>query len=97
LIDQQHQSPASVCQYDQSSLLRLSFAIFNAPNKSMYMRNLHPNLKNKYLDLSHIVIQLCSLDKNFPPPDLWNYYYDCKNLSDIIKLKIYKKKIFNIK
>ena len=58
--------------------------------------NLHPNLKNKYLDLSHIVIQLCSLDKNFPPPDLWIDCYSCKNLSDIIKLKINKKKIFDI-
>jgi len=58
--------------------------------------NLHPNLKNKYLDLSQMVIQLCSLDKNFPPSDLWIDCYSCKNLSDIIKLKINKKKIFDI-
>jgi len=58
--------------------------------------NLQPQIKNKYLNLSQIVIQLCSLDKNFPPADLWIDCYNCKNLSEIIKLKINKKKVLDI-
>ena len=49
-------------------------------------------IKNKYLDFSQIVIQLCSLDEHFPPADLWIDCYNCKNLSEIIELKINKKK-----
>ena len=58
--------------------------------------NLYPQIKNKYLDFSQIVIQLCSLDEHFPPADLWIDCYNCKNLSEIIELKINKKKVLDI-
>lgn len=82
---------------DYLSINKNSFYDFETcKEKVNKLLNLQPQIKNKYLNLSQIVIQLCSLDKNFPPADLWIDCYNCKNLSEIIKLKINKKKVLDI-
>jgi hypothetical protein len=51
----------------------------------------HIELKKDYLDLEKVCINLCKLDYNFPPPDLWIDYYKINKLEDIIDIKRNKK------
>jgi superfamily II DNA or RNA helicase len=48
--------------------------------------SLYPDIKKHCLDLSLICIDLCELDKMFPPCGLWTDYYNVKDLRDILIL-----------
>jgi hypothetical protein len=52
----------------------------------------HDEIKKYHFELSDICKELCKLDKNFPPKDLWIDYYDVKNLANIINIDSKKKK-----
>jgi hypothetical protein len=52
-----------------------------------------PKLREHFLDLSFINIQLCKMDVKFPPNGLWVDFYNIKDLGEIIKLSNKRKKI----
>jgi len=54
----------------------------------------YPTIRTKYLDLSVVCAELCSLDPLFPPLGLWVDYYRANELCDIIKIStpVLKKK-----
>lgn len=55
------------------------------------MQEKYPELK-KNLDIHELCIDLCNIDNNFPPHELWNSYYsNVKNLNEIIKINPKKK------
>ena len=54
---------------------------------------LHNEIKKHHLDLSIVCKELCELDNNFPPNDLWVEYYNVKDLRDIIIVVNKKKKM----
>jgi predicted helicase len=54
---------------------------------------LHPEIKRS-IDLSYVNNELCKLDPLFPPNKLWVEYYNVKDLEEIIKIIIIKKKKF---
>ena len=49
-------------------------------------------IKKQYLNLSFVCQELCKLDNQFPPCDLWIEYYKVKELSNIIKINSLTKK-----
>jgi hypothetical protein len=54
---------------------------------------LYPEIK-KNIDLSFVNNELCKIDPLFPPNKLWVEYYNVKDLQEIIKIIIIKKKKF---
>jgi len=54
------------------------------------------NIIANYLDLSAICSELCKLDAQFPPNELWVDYYKVKDLSNIINIVIKKKNKYDI-
>lgn len=52
----------------------------------------YPNLKNNILNLDFVCNELCKLDNNFPPNDLWLDYYKINELKNIILNKSSKKR-----
>jgi len=47
----------------------------------------------KNLDIHELCIDLCNIDNNFLPHELWNSYYsNVKNLNEIIKINPKKRK-----
>lgn len=56
----------------------------------------YPELKCDDLNYTFIKNELCKLDVNFPPNDLWVEYYNVKNLQEIITIPKNKKKKQNI-
>ena len=53
---------------------------------------IYSELKKNNLNLSIISNELCKIDKQFPPNDLWCDYYNIANLKDIIIITSKKKK-----
>jgi hypothetical protein len=52
----------------------------------------HGDIRKHYLKLSIVCSELCEIDNNFPPSDLWIEYYNVDNLMDIIKFPRSKMK-----
>lgn len=79
---------------DYLGIKRIYYDKENCASKVNEYLNQHCNndLCNNYLNLSKICKELCKLDNNFPPHDLWNDYYNIKDLQEIICLKAKKKK-----
>ncbi len=74
------------------SIERIYYDFETCKNKVAEYLLLNPEIK-KYLDLSIICNKLCYIDKLFPPSDMWVDYYNIKDLSDIIIIKIKKKQL----
>jgi hypothetical protein len=53
---------------------------------------LNPSIKVYHYDLTLVSYELCKLDPNFPPFDLWVEYYQLNNLNDIIAIGPPKRK-----
>jgi superfamily II DNA or RNA helicase len=66
------------------SIERIYYEFEECVKKIQKYLSLHPELKEHYLDLSYVTIELCKLDTSFPPSDLWTDYYNVKNLQKII-------------
>ena len=69
---------------------------FNCKEKINEYVLMYPEITKYYLDLSVISNQLCLLDNNFPPVNLWIEYYNVEHLSNIIILIQKKKRTINI-
>ena len=72
------------------SIERIFYDLETCKDKVIEYLSLHPEIKNNYLNLSIICIELCKLDELFPPYDLWVDYYNIKDLSEIIKKPLNK-------
>jgi hypothetical protein len=78
------------------SIERVYYDFETCKNKVRTYLLKHPEMKQKYLELSNISCELCNIDKFFPPYGLWVEYYNVTNLSDIIFIRTSKKKQVNI-
>jgi superfamily II DNA or RNA helicase len=78
------------------SIERVYYDFETCKNKVRTYLLKHPEMKQKYLELSNISCELCNIDKFFPPYGLWVEYYHVTNLSDIIFIRTSKKKQVNI-
>jgi hypothetical protein len=73
---------------DYLDIERIYYDLETCKNKiSEYLNN----IENDYLNINNICYKLCEIDSNFPPWDLWCEYYNVKDLSNIIIIKIGKK------
>lgn len=77
---------------DYLSIKRVYYDLETCKNKVSEYLTLYPEIKKTYLNLSTIIKQLCKLDKLFPPDDLWNDYYNIKDLTELIINNNNKKK-----
>jgi hypothetical protein len=75
------------------SIERVYYDLETCKNKVGEYLLLHPEIKKHYLDLSIVCKELCELDNNFPPNDLYVEYYNVKDLRDIIIIVNKKKKM----
>lgn len=49
-------------------------------------------LRNSLLNIEKIIIELCKIDRKFPPNGLWVEFYDVKDISEIVNINIHIKK-----
>ena len=75
------------------SIERIYYDLETCIEKVNELLILHNEIKTHYLDLSIVCNELCELDNNFPPNDLWVEYYNVKDLRDIIIIVNKKKKM----
>jgi hypothetical protein len=68
------------------------YNINECKNKVNEYIKLYPNLKNNILNLDFVCNELCKLDNNFPPNDLWLDYYKINELKNIISINQRKNK-----
>jgi superfamily II DNA or RNA helicase len=78
---------------DFLSIERIYYDLETCKLKIIKYLNQNDKIKDNYLDLSKVCYELCKLDKNFPPDDLWIDYYNVNDLSNIINIVPKKKKI----
>src|SRR5690606_10337903 len=74
------------------SIERIYYDLETCKNKVDEYLSLYPEIKKHCLDLSIICKELCKIDVNFPPNDLWSEYYNVKYLTSIIVINKKKKK-----
>jgi len=85
---------------DYLSIQRIYYDLETCKNKVSEYLSKYPHIKKHYLDLSFISNELCKLDEEFPPNELWVEYYNeyykdhiVKDLRDLITITNNKKKI----
>ena len=74
------------------NIKRIYYNLETCKNKVDEYLLLYPKIKTYYLDLSIISNELCKIDNNFPPNDLWTEYYNVKDLQYIINITNKKKR-----
>lgn len=74
------------------SIERVYYDFETCKNKVCEYLLTYPEIKKHCLNLSIVCDELCSIDKLFPPKDLWVEYYNVKDLRDIIIIINKKKK-----
>lgn len=72
---------------DYLSIVRKYYDLDTCIKRVNELLLLYKDLKKYYLDLSLACKELCKLDINFPPCDLWSEYYN-EDLHKIIKINI---------
>jgi hypothetical protein len=75
------------------SIERIYYDLETCIEKVNELLILHNEIKKHYLDFSIVCEELCELDNNFPPDDLWVEYYNVKDIRDIIIIVNKKKKM----
>ena len=75
------------------SIERIYYDLETCKKKVSEYLLLYPEIK-KNIDLSFVNNELCKIDSLFPPNKLWIEYYNVKDLEEIIKIIIIKKKKF---
>ena len=75
------------------SIERIYYDLETCKNKVNELLIKFNEIKKHYLDLSFVCKELCKLDNNFPPNNLWVEYYNVKDLRDIIIIVNKKKKM----
>ena len=75
------------------SIKRIYYDLETCKKKVNEYLLLYPEIK-KNIDLSFVNNELCKIDPLFPPNKLWIEYYNVKDLQEIIKIIIIKKKKF---
>ena len=85
---------------DYLSIQRIYYDLETCKSKVNEYLSKYPHIKKHYLDLSIISNELCKLDKEFPPNELWVEYYNeyykdhiVHDLRDLITITNSKKKI----
>lgn len=76
---------------DYLGIQRRYYDLDTCKEKIKHYLSLYPEIKKNHLDLSNICLQLCKIDKSFPPNGLWVEYYDLNDLQDIIYISQKKK------
>lgn len=77
------------------SIDRIYYDLETTKIKVRELLHLNINLKQYYLDLSRVCVEMCKLDTNFPPNEFWVEYYkndNVKELQDIIIIDAIKNK-----
>ena len=76
---------------DYLSIERIYYDLKTCTKKVNALLISNCEIKKHYLQLSIMCNELCKLDNNFPPNDLWTDYYDVKDLRNIIIINRKKK------
>ena len=78
---------------DYLSIEQIYYDLETCKSKVKEYLGLYPDIRRHHNDLVSINIDLCKLDKLFPPVGLWTDYYNAKDLQHIIVINIRKKRI----
>jgi len=76
---------------DYLGIMKVYYDLRTCKNKVSEYIAINPELKKYHLNLLLLTNDLCKIDKQFPPYDLWCEYYNIKNFDEIIIISTKKK------
>ena len=77
---------------DYLGIERCFYDLETCKSKVREYLEINSSLKKSHLDISTLIIELCAIDKLFPPSTLWTDYYNITDLNEIIISVPQKKK-----
>jgi hypothetical protein len=77
---------------DYLSIERVYYDLETCKSKVREYLLSNPDIKNHFLNLSLVVMELCKINEMFPPNGLWVEYYEVKDLKEIIVINPKKKR-----